>query len=120
MIRDNFPNAACGEWINVKAEKLSRDGILESIRHGLFYATQGPEFRTIEIDDGMIRVETTPVKKIAFVSVPFSGICHKVLDSALEGAEYVIRPCDSYIRIQITDAQGRKAWSNPCYQTICD
>ena len=40
-----------GGWIRVNAAEYGQQDILESIRQGNFYATQGPGLKTIQIED---------------------------------------------------------------------
>jgi hypothetical protein len=60
----------CVSYVMVQAAELSAPAILEGLRAGRFYATQGPEFHSIDIQDGLITVETSPVSRITFCSNP--------------------------------------------------
>ena len=50
-----------GGWIMVNAAGCTQEEILSSIRWGNFYASQGPDFKTIEYSSASVRVETSPV-----------------------------------------------------------
>ncbi|MCW4051177.1 MAG: hypothetical protein NWE89_15750 [Candidatus Bathyarchaeota archaeon] len=114
--RPNLPLDACGAWINVKAESLSIDSIMESIRKGLFYSSTGPEIKNIAIDDdGVVSVECSPVKYISFVSTPSLGMKFYAEAEPLTGATYPGRPRETYVRVEVTDYEGRTAWTNPIY-----
>jgi hypothetical protein len=100
----------------VKAESLSVDAILASVERGLFYSSTGPEIRDISIDDeGAISVECSPVKEISFVSTPSLGMKYTAEGEPLTSASYQGRPGETYVRIEVTDYEGRTAWSNPIY-----
>lgn len=103
----------CVSYVMVQAEALSVPAILEGLRAGRFYATQGPEFHGISIEDGLITVETSPVSRISFCSNLswVDGRCRS--GKGLTREVYRIHPLDRFVRIQITDAEGRKAWSSP-------
>jgi hypothetical protein len=114
--RPTMPLDACGAWINVKAASLSRDSIMKSIRDGLFYSSTGPEIKNLAIrKDGVITVECSPVKTISFVSTPSLGMVFHAMDGPLTSAEYPGRPGETYVRVEVTDYDGRTAWSNPIY-----
>lgn len=114
--RPLLPLDAAVAWIMVKAKSLGADDILSSIRRGLFYSSTGPEIRDIAIDDeGVISLECSPVKEISFVSTPSLGIKYYAEDSPLTSASYKGRPGETYVRIEVTDYEGRRTWSNPIY-----
>ena len=86
------------------------------MRKGHFYSSNGPEIKDISIDEsGLITVECSPVKNISFVSTPSLGENHHAMSDPLTRAEYRGRPGETYVRIEVTDYEGRKAWSNPIY-----
>lgn len=111
-------------WIMVKANELSLEAIMEAIVKGAFYSTTGPEIENIEVTelekvgkDGKIikntkfKVECSPVRSIVFKSCRASG--RRVIGEDLTSAEYVASSANKYVRIEITDANCQKAWSNP-------
>jgi hypothetical protein len=100
----------------VKSRSLGVDDIMSSIRRGLFYSSTGPEIMDITIDDaGVISVECSPVKEISFVSTPSLGMKFYAEGNPLTGASYKGRLGETYVRIEVTDYAGGKAWSNPIY-----
>ncbi|MBI3910957.1 MAG: CehA/McbA family metallohydrolase [Armatimonadetes bacterium] len=116
-------------WVMVHAPELSLAAILESLRQGHFYSTQGPAFehmemRTTEVpdaDDGVrvvpaLAIRTSPVQAICFMGHRWRG--KRVLaseGSALVEAEYPILNGEKYVRVEIVDERGRKAWSQPVF-----
>lgn len=113
-------------WIMVKANELSLDAIMDAISKGAFYSTTGPEIKNIEITDfksvdnqgkkvknTRIKVECSPAKSIVFKSCRARG--RRVLGEDLTHAEYVASSANKYVRIEITDGNGKKAWSNPFF-----
>ena len=116
--RPQVPIDACGAWIRVKAEELSVKHILDAIKNGYFYSSTGPEIEDINIDkDGKISVECSPVKYISFVSTPSLGMKFHAEDEPLTKAVYQGRPGETYVRVEVTDYEGRTAWSNPIYNS---
>jgi hypothetical protein len=114
--RPLLPLDAVSAWIMVKSKSLNADDILSCIERGLFYSSTGPEIRDITIDEaGVISLECSPAKEISFVSTPSLGIKYYAEDGPLTSASYEGRPSETYTRIEITDFEGRTAWSNPIY-----
>ena len=103
----------CVSYIMVQATELSVPAILEGLRAGRFYATQGPEFHNISIEGGLITVETSPVSHITFCSNLFWVDDRCRSGQGLTREVYRIHPNERFVRIQITDAYGKKAWSSP-------
>ena len=108
-----YTGEQCVSYVMVQAEELTVPALLDALRRGRFYATQGPEFKNIEIDGDELRIETSPVSRISVCSnlVWVRGRCEE--GEGLTGRTYTVHPREKYVRIQITDAEGKKAWSNP-------
>lgn len=103
----------CRSWVMVQAEALTVPAILDALRAGRFYATQGPAFRDIAFEDGVITVETSPVSGVTFISNTYyvDDRCRR--GDGLTRAAYRIHPTDRFVRVRITDADGKAAWSSP-------
>lgn len=107
-----YQGEQCVSYIMVQAPELSVPAILEGLRAGRFYATQGPAFHNITIENGMITVETSPVSRISFCSNLYWVDDRCRSGRGLTREIYRIRPNERFIRIQVTDEDGKKAWSN--------
>jgi len=104
-------------WIMVKARDLTRAAILRAILKGNFYATQGPEILQLSVRRGIARIECSPVHKIVWHCVgPYGRIA--VAETALTEAEYDLRKRENarYLRVELIDFTGRKAWSQPVWR----
>ncbi len=108
-----YQGEQCAAWIMVQAEALTVTDILSALKAGRFYATQGPEIYSITHEDDRITVDCSPVSRITFCSNLYwvDGRCSS--GEGLTGETYRIRPGDRFVRIQLTDADGKKAWSSP-------
>ncbi len=105
-------------WVMVRATALTQPAILASLRSGAFYSTQGPEIRDMRVEPTdvgpCLRVETSPARRIVFKARAFNGLCIDAADGeVLERAECVMKPEQGYLRLEVTAADGKKAWSNP-------
>lgn len=106
-----------GSFIMVKATSLSERSILNSIKNGYFYSSTGPIIENIEVSKNTIYIKTSPVKHIDFIANAWKGSRFSGKRKLLREIEYRIRGDEEYIRIEITDKSGKKAWTNPVYKT---
>lgn len=114
-------------WVMVKAPSLDLPSIMESLRLGHFYSTQGPEFIDIRLSGDKLQVECSPVANIQFICSNRRGRNERFyrsyeqnknfqcVDAVFTGAEYQIQGVEKYIRVEIVDSAGRWAWSNPVF-----
>lgn len=103
----------CQSFTMVQANELSVSGILEALKAGRFYASQGPEFLDVDFDGKTLKVRTSPVSVCTFSSNRFwvDGRCRT--GEGMTENIYEIQPGETFIRCEITDAQGRRAWLSP-------
>ncbi len=55
---------AFGGWVMVKSEINNEEAILEGLKNGHYYSSQGPDFKNIKIQKGRLEVLCSPVEKI--------------------------------------------------------
>ncbi|HEX9914575.1 MAG TPA: CehA/McbA family metallohydrolase [Candidatus Bathyarchaeia archaeon] len=113
--REHMPDDSFGGWVVARCRDRSEKAILDAIRMGLYYSSSGPTIEGVEVGDGEVSVTCSPAEKIAFVSVPCLGVCYKAAGDTLTGASYSLRPGERYVRVQVTDSRGGRAWTNPIY-----
>jgi hypothetical protein len=105
-----------GGWIMVRAPDCTEESILWAISRGHFWATSGPELRKIWVEKETVHVECSPVRIINFKAQGRHGHTERVRQASLiTGASFELRGPEAYIRIEIIDDLGRRAWSNPFY-----
>lgn len=109
-----FPIDICRAWIMAKLPELTETAVMDAIKAGKFYASNGPSIHDISVKDGTISVSTSEVKRINFIANVSSGASRAVMsDKFLTEAEYEIRGTEKYIRVECFDKDGGCAWSNP-------
>ena len=97
----------------VQAAHCTRDEIMDALRNGRFYATLGPEIYQIEKDGPKIRVKCSPAEAVIFYSnMPWADR-RSVIGHQMTEALYWVQNGERYVRIEIRDKDGRKAWSGP-------
>lgn len=104
-----------GGYIMVNSNKNEKD-IINAIKAGKFYATTGPKILDYRIEEGKLKIETTPVKRIIF----YSNIrnCKNIFDendSEITKGEYIIAGEELYVWAKIVDKYGNIAWTQPVY-----
>lgn len=114
------PHCTCGGFVMIKAERLDHRTIIEALKAGSFYASMGPLIEELYIEDNTLYVKTSPAAKIVlstgyrctrvvYPASPHASVCEATFDLSN------IYP--GYVRITVTDARGRMAWSQPYYKT---
>jgi hypothetical protein len=105
---------AFGGWINVQAESLDPDALLESMKAGRYYSSQGPEINDIKITDGELHVTCSPA---SVISLTGHGAKAKYeMGDSVEAATFPTeRFKDAYARVTVRDTGGKRAWSNPIW-----
>ena len=105
-----------GGWVMVKAEANTPDALLQALKEGAFYSSQGPELRDVYLDGDHVVVESS-----AAVSVVAMG--HGTGAKAVHGhsmtrtAVPLQRLNNSpWVRVAVIDAAGKRAWSNPIWR----
>ncbi len=102
----------CSASVWVNTDELSEESILSALRNGQFYASEGPRFQSIEVENGFIRVRTSPVSLIRFMSDSFYVEGRRcIIDTCASCAVYEIKRSDTFVRIEAVDKSGRRAWS---------
>jgi len=92
-----------GAHIVVSAPKLDKQSILNSLRAGNFYSTLGPRFY----------VRTSPVMAIRLVDdTPWGRRVYASNGKPVTEAHFDVEEEHTYLRVEIEDARGRRAWTN--------
>jgi len=103
---------ACGGWVMVKAEANEPGALLEALKAGRFYSSQGPLIHAAEMSGGALHVECSPAVNVAVVGRG-SRAAH-VHRRQMTRAEIPLdRFAGDWFRLVVTDAAGRTAWTNP-------
>ncbi len=104
-----------GGWVMVKAEANEPDALLDSLKAGTFYSSQGPELRDVRITGDAVEVECSAVRTVI---VQGRGTAAKAIhgNSMTTASVPLGRFKDSpWVRVTVIDKAGKKAWSNPWF-----
>jgi hypothetical protein len=103
-----------GGWVRVKSPSLDPDQLLDALKQGHFYSSQGPDIRHIAVNDGELVVNSSPARAI-FLTGPGSR-SRFLRGDRLMTATFPLEPFEgSFCRVTVVDDWGRKAWSNPIW-----
>ena len=96
----------------VEATQMDSEHILRAIRRGDFYATEGPEIHVERRGADRLRVICSPANKIEFFSDMGQTSGKTVEGENIVEADYFIKEGERFVRAEITDENGLRAWSN--------
>jgi hypothetical protein len=97
----------------VQADALSEEAVMAALRAGRFYATTDPEIRQIEVLNGEVAVHCSPAECVIFYTDSPWADGRTVISHGLTECRYHIQRNDHFVRIEVRDSAGRKAWSSP-------
>ena len=107
-----YKEDAFGGFIRVQAEHNNWKEIKQALYENRFYASQGPELLYIAMEGDTVQVDTSPVCQIRFMTNALHSRLRTVTGANLTHAEYTFINNERFVRIEVTDAAGKKAWSN--------
>jgi hypothetical protein len=105
-----------GGWIMVNATACTQQAVLEALQAGNFYASCGPEFHSIQWDGEQVSFQSSPVAFARLVGAKNNGLRTGAFDGTqLTEAAFTVPQDWPYAYLEIEDAQGRRAWTNPLF-----
>ncbi|MEZ4498666.1 MAG: hypothetical protein R2839_01095 [Thermomicrobiales bacterium] len=103
-----------GGWVQVKATSLDQTALLNALKAGHFYSSQGPEIYDISIENGKLTVATSPVHSI-FLTGGGPAVERARGERLMSATFPVDRFKGRYCRVTAVDDAGNRAWSNPIW-----
>lgn len=97
----------------VQAEALNTRSIIDAIKAGKLYASQGPRFYEISYDEDKVCVKFSDEVKRVIVYSNSVWVDKRVYDNPNGEIEYYRAKTDKFVRIELVDDTGNKAWSSP-------
>jgi hypothetical protein len=117
-------------WTWVRAAERSARAVLSALRAGTFYGSTGPEIEALAVAEGVVEVRTSPVESVRLMtgrtrgasvntgrsSYAYRGeILERAAGGGIVGARLHAPKQAPYARLEVTDANGGKAWTNPLW-----
>jgi len=115
-------------WTWVRAEAATAEAVLAALAAGRFYGSSGPVLHDVTYAGEAVEVRCSPCASVRLVSNKSVGAAVNAgrlgyvyrgravetdTDGAIVGARLEIPPSARHVRVEVTDARGRKAWANP-------
>lgn len=105
---------AFGGWIMVRAAEATPEALLDALKRGAFYASQGPEIRHVSRDGDALEVRCSPAASI-IVAGPGPWRARELGDGLTRARLPLAPELGGWRRLIVRDAAGRRAWSNPLW-----
>jgi hypothetical protein len=104
-----------GGWVMVKSEANEPTALLDALKRGDFYSSQGPELRDVRIEGDKVVVESSAV--VSVVAMGHGTGAKAVHGHSMTRAEVPLARLNNspWIRVAVIDAAGKRAWSNPIW-----
>jgi hypothetical protein len=105
-----------GGWIELKAEANEPEAILEALKQGQFYSTQGPRIDDIAIEGDSLTVACSPAKGVLIVGQGY--LMSFQFGTGLTRATLPLEPLakSPWFRVIVMGEDGKRAWSNPVWK----
>ena len=98
--------------------KNNVSAMLNALKRGAFYSSCGPELHDFYVENGKAHVVCAPAAEIVLRHLRTPYLVQRAVPGqpGLTHAEFDVYPDrQQYVRAVVTDAQGRRAWSNPIF-----
>ena len=114
---NHSPNEIGLAWTMIKADELSYDALIDGYKKGNCYVSEGPEIYSLIIEDGLIKIKTSPAAKITLLSQGRYNARKVREDREITDAEFEYAPekFGSFFRIEVRDQNGLCAFTTAYY-----
>ncbi|GLW58256.1 CehA/McbA family metallohydrolase [Kitasatospora phosalacinea] len=105
----------CAAWVQVRATELAPGALLAALKAGHYYSSTGPELFDVSLTGGRITVRCSPARKVLVTGGrPGKQVATGPADGELTDCTLPLAMFrDTWCRVTVEDARGRRAWSNP-------
>ncbi len=114
---------AFGGWVQVRAEALDPEALVEALKKGHYYSSQGPQIHELSLDGDELSIACSPVNAISVMGGnsrtagrfgrAITGATVKLSKLEKSWVEVAISP---WLRVAVIDAAGKRAWTNPIWR----
>ena len=120
--------AAGGGWLMVSAGALEYTTVWDALAHGDFYASNGPEIKSVSVEDGVLKVACSPCSSVRVnTELRCAFRAHRGEGDPLTEAEFDLKKwldiCPegkedrAYLRVTVTDETGKQAWTRAYFRS---
>lgn len=103
-----------GGFTVIKAEKLEYRTITKALEDGHFYASTGPEIKSLWYEDGEVHIECSDAVKISMnTGIRMANAAYpEKIGGTVTCASFAVKPEYGYVRFTVTDKEGNHACTN--------
>lgn len=105
-----------GGWVMVKAVENDPEALLQALKDGAFYASQGPEIRAIALEGDVAEVECSAAVSVIAQGQGSGAVAVHGLSMTRARVPLQRLGASPWVRVTVIDAAGRRAWSNPIWR----
>ena len=112
-----------GGWVHVRAESLGPEVLLEALKKGHYYSSQGPQIHDISVSGNEINITCSPVDNITVLRGNSrtlvrnaKSITEATLDLKKLETGWLLTKQSPWFRVVCIDHSGKRAWSNPIWK----
>ena len=101
-------------WTMIKAKSLTTEAIMDALRNGCYYGSCGPVIEKVAVKGAKILVECSDAVEVHFMSKRAHGLSvYAGEGGTINEAECDLGALERYVRVEVVDGKGLRAWSNP-------
>ena len=104
-----------GGWVMAKATENTPEALLQALKDGAFYSSQGPEIRSVTVEGDHVTVECSAAASVVAMGHGTGAKAvhgHSMTRASVPLARLNASP---WLRVAVIDAAGKRAWSNPIW-----
>lgn len=109
---------AFGGWVMVKAERNDPELLVQALKAGHYYSTQGPVIEGIRIDGDNVVVDCSPAFGVYLLGKGSRADRSEQRGQTTARLNAGRMGKGGFMRVVVVDEQGRSAWSNPLWPQI--
>ncbi|NKC16663.1 MAG: phosphotransferase [Gammaproteobacteria bacterium] len=103
-----------GGWVYVHAGSLEPDALLDSLKAGRYYSSQGPRLHHVAMAGDEVTVRCSPARTLSLQGRGARSVFQR--GDGLRAATLPLKRFrGGWFRVTVTDMNGAKAWSNPVW-----
>lgn len=102
-------------WVMVKAEANDPCLLVEALKRGEHYSSQGPILHDVAVENGEIRLHTSPVNNYALVGRGSRSLHVKPAKETTSMSLSTEKFIGDWCRVVVEDRYRRRAWTNPIW-----
>ena len=117
-------------WTWVRVADRSAEAVVAALRTGAFYSSTGPAIEELRVDGRTVDVRCTPARRVTLIAGRMRGasvaaerlgyrheaeILERAGDGEITAARLTASAAAPYARLEVRDAQGGTAWTNPLW-----